>query len=149
MPDSRGTSEAELPLLLRLRTSQGGALLILYAVLNFGASLAMWLETRGPVRPLTHHLFSLVPWSKDIVGVEFVIAQVIIGLLIIMGGVHLRQFGAPSTVRTGAILAMLPFTSMWLLGVPLGLNAIFALREPLVREHFHRMRHRGLRRDRD
>ncbi|MFT3707210.1 MAG: hypothetical protein QM817_06020 [Archangium sp.] len=139
MPGSPGTSEqGELPLIVRIRALHGGAALIFFAVLNIGVNLAMWLETRGPVRPLTHRLFALVPWPESIVGREFAIAQLLISAVVIFGAVHLRQFGSPSTARAGAVLAMLPLTSMWLLGLPLGLNAFFVLHEPLVRERFLR-----------
>lgn len=139
MRDSRSTSEPEeLPVLLRLRALHGGAALIFFAVLNLGSTLAMWLETRGPVRPLTHALFSLVPWPASVVGREFAIAQVVLSAVVIFGAVHLRQFGSPSTARAAAVLALLPLTSLWVLGVPLGLNALFVMRAPLVRERFLR-----------
>jgi predicted Ser/Thr protein kinase len=68
---------------------------------------------------------------------EQVLALVAGGFMVV-AALSMRQLQFPRLARTGAVLAMLPLSVVWPVGLPVGIWALAALRSPEVRAGFGR-----------
>jgi hypothetical protein len=59
-----------------------------------------------------------------------------LGLAVVLGAVRMRSLRAYELAVTSSILAMLPLTLGWFIGLPLGIWAFLVLRKPEVKEAF-------------
>jgi predicted Ser/Thr protein kinase len=125
----------------------GGALLLFLArgpagtgeeVITAGLAAFFPLQGEGPAARADYPL-----WLPIVGGI---LLSNILGIVVLIGGMQMYRLQSYGLAVAASILAMLPCGPVFILGLPLGLWALFTLRRPEVQEAFvlERNRRRGL-----
>ncbi len=86
---------------------------------------------------------SLVPFWLSLFGVAAGVLQIATAALIILGAVRMRKLGSYGLAMTASILAMLPCTYAFPIGIPIGIWALVVLTKPEVKAAFALKRRGG------
>jgi hypothetical protein len=85
---------------------------------------------------------ALAPWPKDYVGeiVTVLLLSSVAMSFLIIGAVLMLRLRSYALAVTAALLALLPWSPAWLLGLPMGIWALIVLRRPEVMDAMHQNR---------
>ena len=114
------------------RSGQSGLLLAAPGTLSIGG--------RGPVLPIVAAQVESYPVRSVGMMAPLMFLAVVLNLAfsitVIIGGWQMRQARSYGLALIAAILALLPCTFGWILGLPIGIWALFVLMEPEVKAAF-------------
>lgn len=74
--------------------------------------------------------------AGGIVGLIFAVIGIVVAIVIIMGGLKMKNLQSRGLAMTASILAMIPCISCCIIGLPIGIWALVVLNDPNVRASF-------------
>jgi hypothetical protein len=118
--------------------ADGGALAVPGPALPVAAAigplaLPVLLAQEGPPMPVNEPIATFLLGGIWIVAL---LVNLVFSVTILIGGWRMRQLKSHGLAMVAAVLAILPCSVGWILGLPMGIWALSVLREPEVREAF-------------